>query len=144
MRLTIRYFGLACLTLTSCAILLSLNGFIKKSSSSYVKTGFNYSYDKKYSRFQTSPDYTAGGQICKVVLTDSEFRADARIKTGNPLIDEYGMNDVSRSGENGRGVIFSAKERGRTKTILAKYNLNTLASDLIPLNRKVPDSRLPR
>ena len=61
--------------------------------------------------------------------------------TGNPLIDDYGKNDATKTGENGRGVTFAGKEKGKSDSLLKIYNLNVFASDVIPLNRKVPDSR---
>lgn len=142
MRLAIRYIVLAVL---SCSVISLFFVIILKSNTSYITTeGYNNSFDHQSNRLASSINNVWDGLKCKVVLTDSEFRANPLIKTENTLIDNYGMNDVTKAGENGRGIIFSAKEKERTKSILAKYKLNTLASDLIPLNRKVPDSRLPR
>ncbi|XP_046584881.1 polypeptide N-acetylgalactosaminyltransferase 13-like [Haliotis rubra] len=63
--------------------------------------------------------------------------------TPNPLIAKYGQNDMSQTGENGRGVVFVGEEQETVEKYLSEYRVNILASDLIPLNRKVPDSRYP-
>jgi hypothetical protein len=46
-------------------------------------------------------------------------------------------------GENGRGIFLSEKEGRNISAVLNKYKINILASDIIPLNRMVPDSRSP-
>ncbi|VDI51088.1 Hypothetical predicted protein [Mytilus galloprovincialis] len=45
------------------------------------------------------------------------------------------------NGENGRGVTFVGEEKKKVKELLKKHRINVLASDIIPLNRLVPDSR---
>ncbi|KAK3096833.1 hypothetical protein FSP39_003790 [Pinctada imbricata] len=78
-----------------------------------------------------------------VKISAEEYRKNPKLKTGNPLIDNYGQNDLHHTGEMGRGVTFVGKEKLRATQSIQKYNLNTIASDLIPLNRLVPDSRPP-
>lgn len=77
-----------------------------------------------------------------VTVTADEFRRSVDLKTGNPLIDDYGSNDLHRTGEMGRGVTFVGAEKKNVAAAIEKYRLNVIASDLIPLNRMVPDSRL--
>ncbi|CAL1527728.1 unnamed protein product, partial [Lymnaea stagnalis] len=76
----------------------------------------------------------------RVGITVEEFRAGA--KTGNPLIDNYGHSNRSERGEMGRRVILTPEEEERAKDAMEKFNVNTLASDAVPLNRMVPDSRI--
>lgn len=78
-----------------------------------------------------------------VTITAEEYRKDPNLRTGNPLIDEYGENDLTKTGEMGRGVTFVGKEKAEAAKKLQVYNINVMASDLIPLNRLVPDSRPP-
>lgn len=78
-----------------------------------------------------------------VSITAEEFRRNSKIKTGNDLIDNYGKNDKMKNGENGRGVTFVGAEKRNVSEVLQKYQVNTIASDIIPLNRLVPDSRPP-
>lgn len=77
-----------------------------------------------------------------VTITADEFRKNEKTQTGNPLIDTYGENDPTLSGERGRGITFVGEEKDEADALKLKFNLNVLASDLIPLNRMVPDSRL--
>ncbi|KAK7115920.1 polypeptide N-acetylgalactosaminyltransferase 1-like [Littorina saxatilis] len=77
-----------------------------------------------------------------VTITAEEFRKHPKMKTGNPLIDTYGENDAFLSGERGRGVTFVDKEKEAAMTLQREFNINVMASDVIPLNRMVPDSRL--
>ena len=77
-----------------------------------------------------------------VVITATEFRQQPGLKTGNPLIDTYGDNDVFLSGEKGRGVTFVDKDRDAAMALQREFSVNVMASDLIPLNRMVPDARL--
>ncbi|XP_063447802.1 polypeptide N-acetylgalactosaminyltransferase 1-like [Mytilus trossulus] len=83
-------------------------------------------------------------KIKKVLISAEEFRKSRDIETGNILIDKYGSNDYMNNGENGRGITFVGEEKKKVKELLPKYRINILASDLIPLNRLVPDSRPPR
>lgn len=78
-----------------------------------------------------------------VTLTAEEFRQNPNLKTGNPLIDSYGHNDLTKNGELGRGLTFVGAEKRNVSESMRKYFLNVVASDLIPLNRLVPDSRPP-
>ena len=71
-------------------------------------------------------------------ITADEFRRNPRIKTGNALIDDYGKNNSSDKGENGKGVF---EMIDGASDFQKQYQINVLASDLIPLNRMVPDSR---
>ena len=70
-----------------------------------------------------------------------EYRNNIQSMTGNPLIDDYDKNDLSRPGENGGGVTFVGQEKNKADELLKEYRLNVYASDIIPLNRKVPDAR---
>ena len=81
------------------------------------------------------------GRNSSIARTWEEYKRNPNFITGNSLIDDYGKNDVTKTGENGRGVTFSGGEKKKSEELLQKYNLNVYASDVIPLNRKVPDSR---
>ncbi|BFZ01203.1 hypothetical protein BsWGS_04242 [Bradybaena similaris] len=63
-------------------------------------------------------------------------------RTGNSLIDEYGKNNVENTGELGRGVILTAADKAKKDLVMKEYNVNTIISDMIHLNRLVPDSRI--
>ena len=76
-----------------------------------------------------------------IARTWEEYQRNPNFITGNSLIDEYGKNEVTKTGENGRAVTFSGEEKIKAEELQKKYNLNVYASDVIPLNRKVPDSR---
>ena len=76
-----------------------------------------------------------------IVPTWRDCQRNPNLTTGNRLIDDYGLNDETKSGENGRGLTFSGDEKVKVDQLIAKYHLNVYASDMIPLNRKVPDSR---
>ncbi|XP_052234412.1 polypeptide N-acetylgalactosaminyltransferase 13-like [Dreissena polymorpha] len=78
---------------------------------------------------------------CVHQLTWSEYQKNSSAKTGNVLIDKYGKNDLNRPGENGTGVHLVGKENEQANQLVEKLNINVLASDKIPLNRMVPDSR---
>ncbi|CAG2204784.1 GALNT [Mytilus edulis] len=95
-----------------------------------------------YSKSSNINDDLSFGNIT-VSITAEQFRLIPNIRTGNPLIDEYGDNDLNRLGENGRAVMSTEKEQLNISDILEKYRLNIIASDLVPLNRMVPDSRPP-
>nr|KAG5702865.1 hypothetical protein BaRGS_019084 [Batillaria attramentaria] len=75
-------------------------------------------------------------------MTAEEFRSSPTSKTGNPLIDTYGENDMLLAGEKGRGVTFVDKEKEEAASLQELFHVNVMASDVIPLNRMVPDSRL--
>ncbi|KAK7491384.1 hypothetical protein BaRGS_00017362 [Batillaria attramentaria] len=77
-----------------------------------------------------------------VTMTAEEFRSSPTSKTGNPLIDTYGENDMLLAGEKGRGVTFVDKEKEEAASLQELFHVNVMASDVIPLNRMVPDSRL--
>ncbi|KAL3865525.1 hypothetical protein ACJMK2_042901 [Sinanodonta woodiana] len=70
-----------------------------------------------------------------------EYQHNSNSTTGNPLIDDYGKNDPSKTGEHGRGVMFVGEEKIKAQKLMEQYQVNVYASDLIPLNRMVPDSR---
>lgn len=78
-----------------------------------------------------------------VKITWQEYRSNPSALTGNPLIDDYGKNDPSKMGENGSGVILVGEEKEKAVRLISKYNVNVYASDHIPFNRMVPDSRFP-
>ena len=78
-----------------------------------------------------------------VTSSAEEFRNQPNLKTGNPLIDTYAENDPSQPGEMGRGFTFVSKEESdAAATLQNEYIVNVLASDVIPLNRMVPDARM--
>lgn len=87
----------------------------------------------KPSQHQTNQGY--------VMISAVEFQNVPNIQTGNSLIDEYGHNDINLEGENGRSVRISRKDPQMMSSVLEKYRINIIASDIIPLNRMVPDSR---
>ncbi|XP_059165152.1 inactive polypeptide N-acetylgalactosaminyltransferase-like protein 5 [Physella acuta] len=92
------------------------------------------------------------------IISLQEYRAGSR--TGNSLVDDYGSNNVSAPGEMGRAVDLTQVDLTQVDVTqvdltqvnltlvelvgraMAEYNINTLASDVIPLNRLVPDSRI--
>lgn len=92
----------------------------------------------------TSGDKGRTSPSVLVTITAEEYRRDPNLPTGNPLIDDYGKNDLTKTGEMGRGVTFVGKEKAAAAKKLQVYNINVMASDLIPLNRLVPDSRPPQ
>lgn len=59
----------------------------------------------------------------------------------NELIDKYEKNNYKFAGENGRGILLAGEEKEIGDEALKLYGINTKVSDLVPLNRKVPDSR---
>ena len=80
-----------------------------------------------------------GTSVCKISL--EQFRQGNR--TGNPLIDDYGLPGHELTlGGMGRGVVASQTEQHKVEDIMKEFSLNTLISDVIPLNRVVPDSRI--
>ncbi|KAK6179901.1 hypothetical protein SNE40_012152 [Patella caerulea] len=81
------------------------------------------------------------GKKIRVQISVDDFRKSESIKTGNPLIDLYGESDYMLSGEYGRGLTFVAHEKDMVEQLMNTYHVNVYASDLIPLNRHVPDSR---
>lgn len=81
----------------------------------------------------------AGG--LPVVITAEEFRRQPNSLTGNPLIDTYGDNDWLLAGEMGRGVTFSGEEKTTSEKLQNRWHINIMASDVIPVNRMLPDSR---
>nr|KAG5692701.1 hypothetical protein BaRGS_008564 [Batillaria attramentaria] len=56
-------------------------------------------------------------------------------------LKDYGHNNPRLTGEMGRGVVLPVGEKDRGEEALKKYNVNVIASDLVSLNRQVPDSR---
>ena len=60
---------------------------------------------------------------------------------GHDELQNFGRNNPRLTGEMGRGVVLPPGEKARGEEALLKYNVNVLASDLISLNRQVPDSR---
>nr|KAG5702866.1 hypothetical protein BaRGS_019085 [Batillaria attramentaria] len=102
-----------------------------------------YSSSSTFTFARTTTDLVAYvSMIDTVKVTAEEFRSMPRVKTGNPLIDTYGDNDALLSGEKGRGVTFVDKEKEAAAALQKEFNINVMASDIIPLNRMVPDSRL--
>lgn len=89
-------------------------------------------------------DFGHQGKVSKenvVKMSADDFRQTSNLMTGNRLIDDYGKNDIARAGENGRGLNFAGAEKKLVDSHMKKYQVNVLASDIIPLNRMVPDSR---
>ncbi|XP_076465312.1 polypeptide N-acetylgalactosaminyltransferase 13-like isoform X2 [Babylonia areolata] len=76
-------------------------------------------------------------------LTVEEFRENPAYKTGNPLIDNYGQNNPMAPGEGGTAVVLPDSMKNNVSAAIEKYRINVLASDMVPLNRLVPDSRFP-
>ena len=74
------------------------------------------------------------------------FRRGA--ESGNPLIDDYGQNDIRAAGELGRCVKLTVGKSEHDEQILyvdqitKMTGVNAVLSDWIPLNRLVPDSRI--
>ena len=62
--------------------------------------------------------------------------------TGNPLIDNYGNLDRRIPGEAGTAVTVAPHLRANASKALEELRINTLASDIVPLNRQVPESRV--
>ena len=62
---------------------------------------------------------------------------------GNPLIDDYGKNDLMAPGEMGVEMAVPQHMKANVTAVMVTHNINVLASDVIPLNRLVPDSRFP-
>ncbi|GFO05220.1 hypothetical protein PoB_003172500 [Plakobranchus ocellatus] len=77
----------------------------------------------------------------RVTITLDQFRKGH--KTGNPIIDTYGLpGHELTAGGVGRGVVQTQADAAEIDAIMAEYKVNTLISDLIPLNRVIPDSRI--
>ena len=74
----------------------------------------------------------------------SGLNVSVKTNVGNTLISGYGQNDRRLAGEFGRGVVLVSDERRRAEMAFRKYHVNVFVSDIIPLNRHVPDSRPPR
>ncbi|XP_041367912.1 inactive polypeptide N-acetylgalactosaminyltransferase-like protein 5 [Gigantopelta aegis] len=73
----------------------------------------------------------------------SGLNTSDKVIVGNPLISEYGRNDARLAGELGRGVVLVSEEKTKAEWAMREYRVNVFASDIIPLNRLVPDSRPP-
>lgn len=141
MKLTTRYLGgsllFFVLFLTTEFYLLS-----GRYQSIYRKLINIRGTNQHYSKSSNINDDLSFGNIT-VSITAEQFQLISNIKTGNPLIDEYGSNDLNWLGENGKAVMTTEKEQLNISAILEKYRLNIVASDIVPLNRMVPDSRPP-
>lgn len=87
----------------------------------------------------------ASGPLRRLPVSISwhDYRNNSTALTGNPLIDNYGKNDLTKIGESGSGIVLVGAEKDKANSLLAKYNVNVYASDMIPLNRMVPDARFP-
>ncbi|KAK3605648.1 hypothetical protein CHS0354_032599 [Potamilus streckersoni] len=94
---------------------------------------------------QTSPELVSNPKKPfirrNIARSWKEYQNDSNSTIGNPLIDDYGKNDPRKIGEYGRGVTFVGEEQIKAQKLIAQYQVNVYASDLIPLNRIVPDSR---
>ncbi|KAK7009295.1 polypeptide N-acetylgalactosaminyltransferase 1 [Biomphalaria glabrata] len=78
--------------------------------------------------------------IRRVSISLEDYKAG--MPTGNPLIDNYGKNNLSDRGEMGKPVVLTPEEEARAQEAMSEFNVNIVASDVTPLNRLVPDSRL--
>ncbi|VDI28998.1 polypeptide N-acetylgalactosaminyltransferase [Mytilus galloprovincialis] len=119
--------------------LLTKQDYIKKMKSTFVQK-VNLSNSNAPVTFKLVPNIRKGP---KVSISAEEFRKNDKIQTGNILIDNYGKNDPMKNGEKGRGVTFVGQEKRNASELMQKYQVNILASDIIPLNRLVPDARPP-
>lgn len=119
--------------------LLSKQDYIKKMKSTFVQK-VNLSNSNAPVTFKLVPNIRKGPTVS---ISAEEFRKNNKIKTGNILIDNYGKNDPMKNGEKGRGVTFVGQEKRNASELMQKYQVNILASDIIPLNRLVPDARPP-
>ncbi|KAK3607871.1 hypothetical protein CHS0354_038301 [Potamilus streckersoni] len=77
----------------------------------------------------------------KLAKSWKEYQNNLSLITGNPLIDDYGKSNVTKTGELGQGISFVGEEKNIAERLMKHYHINVYASDLIPLNRIVPDSR---
>ena len=112
-----------------------------------IDSSIQFQRNRKFSIYNSSRNFSeskhSSKDVTKVTISAEEYRQNPTLKTGNPLIDDYGKNDLHHTGEMGRGVTFVGQEKLKVSQSLEKYHLNVIASDLIPLNRLVPDSRPP-
>lgn len=146
MRLSGRYLGtciitfILVVTFKSLIFLEEVNILFKKGISKE-----EYLRNVKKSEFVQNVSFLIPNatikNLKKITISAEEFRKYSYIKTGNVLIDNYGSNNNMHNGENGRGVTFVGEEKKKVKELLKKHRINVLASDIIPLNRLVPDSR---
>lgn len=76
-------------------------------------------------------------------ISAEKFRSDPRALTGNSLIDKYGENDPQGPGEYGNPVQVTTDRRKLRLfyRLKLKFNVNTFVSDLVALNRMLPDAR---
>ncbi|KAK7009296.1 Polypeptide N-acetylgalactosaminyltransferase 10 [Biomphalaria glabrata] len=88
----------------------------------------------KFGTFQPMPSFKH-----RLNVTLEQYKSG--MSTGNPLIDNYGENNLSDRGEMGNAVVLTSEEETQAEQMI-EMNLNTVASDVAPLNRLVPDSRL--
>lgn len=156
MRLTTRYIGAGVVVFILLVMyeMFLYSGNVKRiflnrkliSKDDYIiKAKYTYVQNVNLTQ-QVSSTFRLNTNILKspgVSITAEEFRRNSKLKTGNVLIDNYGKNDKMKNGENGRGVTFVGAEKRNVSEVLQKYHVNTIASDIIPLNRLVPDSRPP-
>ncbi|XP_041375854.1 inactive polypeptide N-acetylgalactosaminyltransferase-like protein 5 [Gigantopelta aegis] len=142
MKLTERY---ALFTLCACLVVLSLSSFSLWKMQIYTFSDSDKIVTAKNGTSANNTLQSIGPRYIIVQngmkLTADEFRSKAWIKTGNTLIDDYGKNNLSFKGENGVGVY---EHITGSRLLQAQYRINVLTSDLIPLNRIVPDSRFKR
>ncbi|KAL3865524.1 hypothetical protein ACJMK2_042900 [Sinanodonta woodiana] len=149
MRLIIRYaitaFSLFFLLITLEVIYYNgdVNYFIKR----YYKSNYisRNNSDLVRDKMQTHAELVSNPKKpfidTNIAKSWKEYQYNSNSTTGNPLIDDYGKNDPSKTGEHGRGVMFVGEEKIKAQKLMEQYQVNVYASDLIPLNRMVPDSR---
>lgn len=142
MRLTHRYILAVCASIT---VIVFYVGFILPSNVTIInKTRYNFLRNglKKIPKLRKVTGYlrndVANGTID---ITHRVRHRPSGFGEDDNLIDSYGKNDLTKTGEMGRGVIFVGDEKISATKSVEEYRVNVFASDLIPLNRMVPDSR---
>ena len=151
-RLALRYFSAGAFVLLLLATYevvihyksanwLLKQGFISKED--YIRQ-MKTTFVQRVNLSQTSSTFDISADVgIKVTIKAEDFRKNSNLRTGNILIDNYGKNDPMKNGEKGRGVTFVGEEKRNVSTVMQKFQVNVIASDIIPLNRLVPDSRPP-
>ncbi|KAK3605647.1 hypothetical protein CHS0354_032598 [Potamilus streckersoni] len=151
MRIIIRYvitaFTLFCLLIILEVVYYSREAFHFNNGYYYCKS---YNMSRNFSELMHDEQQTLPEQVSNlkkpfirrhIARSWKEYQNDSNSTIGNPLIDDYGQNDPSKIGEYGRGVTFVGEEKIKAQKSIEYYQVNLYASDLIPLNRMVPDSR---
>ncbi|XP_014784702.1 polypeptide N-acetylgalactosaminyltransferase 13 [Octopus bimaculoides] len=135
----LRYLILLVVLVVIVNILVTLKTF--RSNNQYSPLNLFHKYQQLHSQLW---NITLSKQKLEFPNKKNNSRKNLSFKTdnsGNPLIHNYGKNNLSLKGENGSGVILKPNEEEKAKIMSKGYNVNVYISDLIPLNRMVPDSR---